>query len=212
MTRTLAMLFTCCLLIAPPAGAVSLVVEALLPNTAVITIDGTRKTLRAGQSHGGVTLISADAKAAVVEVNGQRQTVRMHQRITGSYQAPTERVVSIPRDAHLQYRTTAHLNGRSMQVIVDTGANVVAMNSDHARRLGVDVAGGQPTRMETASGVARAWTVTLHSVDVGGIRVDNVQAVVAEGGFPRDILLGMTYLRHVSLSEEGGVLSLRRQW
>ncbi|GAB3272884.1 retropepsin-like aspartic protease family protein [Parahaliea aestuarii] len=211
MTRTLAFVLTWCLL-AAPAQAVTLVVEALMPNTAVITIDGTRKTLRAGQSHGGVTLISADASAAVVEVNGQRQTVRMHQHITGSYQAPTSRVVSIPRDARLQYRTTAHLNGRSMQVIVDTGANVVAMNSAHARSLGVDFASGQPTRMETASGITRAWAVQLYSVDVGGIRVDNVQAVVAEGSFPSDILLGMTYLRHVTMSEEGGVLSLSREW
>lgn len=200
------------LVAALPTHATSLVVEALLPNTAVITIDGTRKTLRIGQSHAGVKLISADANAAVVEVDGRRQTVKMHQSITSNYKAPETRVVSIPRDALMQYRTTAHVNGRQMQVIVDTGANVVAMNSAHAKSLGVDYASGQPARMETASGVTAAWVVNLRSVDVGGIRVDNVQATVAEGAFPSDILLGMTYLRHVKMSEENGVLSLSREW
>ncbi|MFV0278203.1 MAG: hypothetical protein ACK5HY_13605, partial [Parahaliea sp.] len=75
----------CLLLGAARVGAASLVVEALFPGTAVITIAGTRKTLRAGQSHGGVKLISADARAAVVEIDGKRQTLGLHQRIAGSY-------------------------------------------------------------------------------------------------------------------------------
>jgi len=195
-----------------PALATTLVVEALLPNTAVITIDGARKTLKAGQSHAGVTLVSADAKAAVVEVNGVRQTLGLHQRITGAYREPSSRRVDIPRNARMQYRTTATINGRSTQVLVDTGANVVAMNANHAAALGVDFRAGQPSRLETASNVIDAWTVTLQSIDVGGIRVDNVRATVTEGSFPSTILLGMTYLEHVEMRESNGVLSLSRAW
>lgn len=197
---------------AAPARAASLVVEALLPNTAVITIDGTRKTLKAGQNHAGVTLVSADSQAAVVEVNGERQTLKLHQRITGAYRAPRSRRVDIPRNASLQYRTAATINGRSTQVLVDTGANVVAMNARHAAVLGVDFRAGQRARLETAGNVINAWTVTLESIDVGGIRVDNVRATVTEGSFPSVILLGMTYLEHVELQERNGVLSLSRAW
>ena len=66
--------------------------------------------------------------------------------------------------------------------------------------------------METASGSVPARLVNLQSVDVGGIRVDNVEATVVEGEFPSTILLGMTYLRHVRMQETGGVLSLSRAW
>ena len=54
--------------------------------------------------------------------------------------------------------------------------------------------------------------VTLRSVSVGGIRVENVQATVLEGDFPSTILLGMTYLQHVDMEENNGVLSLSRDW
>jgi aspartyl protease family protein len=66
--------------------------------------------------------------------------------------------------------------------------------------------------VETAGGILQAWQVTLRSVDVGGIRVDGVQASVVEGDFPADVLLGMTFLRHVEMQETNGVLSLSRSW
>ena len=97
-------------------------------------------------------------------------------------------------------------------MLVDTGANVVALNSAQAGTLGVDYSAGTTARVETASGMVNAWYVTLQSVDVGGIRVDNVEATVVEGDFPSTILLGMTYLRHVKMEETDGVLSLSRTW
>lgn len=194
------------------ARAADLVVEALLPNTAVIRINGSRQTLRAGQSFDGVTLVNANANAAVVEVGGKRQTLKLNQLVTTKFQEPAERKVDIPRDGALQYRTSATINGRRTQVIVDTGANIVAMNSGHARALGVDISEGRPARMETASGQVAAHAVQLLSVDVGGIRVDNVEAIVAEGGFPSTVLLGMSYLKHVQMQEANGILSISRDW
>jgi aspartyl protease family protein len=108
--------------------------------------------------------------------------------------------------------TTAQINGRSVEVLVDTGANVVAMNTDHARKLGVDLKSGKPASVETAGGVVKARFVVLRSVNLGGIKVNNVQASVIEGEFPGTILLGMTYLQHVDIQEENGVLSLTRNW
>jgi aspartyl protease family protein len=212
MSQAVKILVASLLVSALPAHATALVVEALLPGIAVITIDGTRKTLKAGQSHAGVTLVSADSKAAVVDLNGQRQQLSLHQRINASYSSPATREVSISRNALNQYRTTAIINGRSQPVLVDTGANVVAMNAGHAAALGVDYRQGQRARLETAGNTVDAWLVTLDSIDVGGIRVDRVRATVAEGEFPSTILLGMTYLEHVDLKEANGVLSLSRDW
>lgn len=187
-------------------------VEALFTNAAVLMIDGERKMLKAGQSYRGVTLVTAVSSKATVEVDGQTRELGVSRHIGTRYENSEPRVVSIPRDARMQYQTTAIINGRSVPVLVDTGANVVALNSAQAGTLGVDYNAGSPARVETASGMVNAWYVTLQSVDVGGIRVDNVEATVVEGDFPSTILLGMTYLRHVKMEEADGVLSLSRTW
>ena len=194
------------------AMASDVIVEALLPNAAVLKINGQRHTLRAGESVGEVTLVTADANEAVVEVAGKRQSVSISQRISGNFEVPEKREVSIRRDALKQYRTIAEINGRRVAVIVDTGANVVAINAAQAAALGVDYANGVPTSVETASGTVSAWVVSLATVDVGGIRVERVQAAVTDSQFPSTILLGMTYLEHVEITESNGVMSLTRDW
>jgi aspartyl protease family protein len=187
-------------------------VEALFTDAAVLRIDGQRKMLRTGQSFGGVTLVAAHSRTATLEVDGATRELGLSRRVGTNYQAAESRVVEIPRDAQLQYQTTATINGRRVRVLVDTGANVVAMNSRHAAALGVDYRAGLPGQVETAGGIMQAWQVTLRSVDVGGIQVDGVQASVVEGDFPVDVLLGMTFLRHVEMQETNGVLSLSRSW
>jgi aspartyl protease family protein len=187
-------------------------VEALFTNAAVLQIDGERKMLKAGQSYRGVTLVAAVSSKAILQVEGETLELGVSRHIGTRYEASEPQVVRIPRDSRMQYQTTAVVNGRSMPVLVDTGANVVALNSTHARILGIDYSAGTPARVETASGTANAWYVTLRSVSVGGIGVDNVEATVVEGDFPSTILLGMTYLRHVKMAETDGVLSLSRAW
>ena len=187
-------------------------VEALFTDAAVLRIDGQRKMLRVGESFREVTLVAAYSKTATLEVDGEPMVRGLSRRIGANYEAAAERVVHIQRDARLQYQTTAVINGHSMQALVDTGANVVALNSIQARAIGIDYRAGIPARVETASGSVEAWVVTLGSVSVGGIRVDNVQASVVEGEFPGTVLLGMTFLKHVKLQEGNGVLSLSRAW
>lgn len=191
---------------AAQAHAVEL--EAVLGNTAVLMIDGERKTLRAGQSHGGITLISVQPTTATLVTDGQTQTVGLSQRVSTRYAQPAETVVTIARDAAMQYLTTATINGRRVLVLVDTGANSVAISSEQARAMGIDYSDGMPARAETAGGTTTAYEITLQSIDVGGIEVHHVPAVVLEGAYPGQILLGMSYLRHVRIQEQNGVLSL----
>ena len=62
----------------------------------------------------------------------------------------------------------------------------------------------------TASGQTAAHAIILQSVNVGGIQVESVPALVVEGAYPASVLLGMSYLRHVKLQEHNGILSLSR--
>jgi aspartyl protease family protein len=192
------------------AEQISVEIEALLGNTAVININGERQTLRMGQTVDGVTLLAADPHSATVEINGQSQTLGLSQRVGTAYLEPTERVVTIARDAMMKYQTNATINGRSALVLVDTGANIVAISGEQAKAMNIDYSAGEPATVETASGLSSAHGITLRSVVVGGIEVNNVPAMVVDGAFPATILLGMSYLRHVKLQEHNGILSLSR--
>ena len=200
------------LISAAPLQALEVTAQALLPGMAVLVIDGQRVTLRAGGSHGAVRLIEVSGDSALLEIDGEQRRLGISERVSGSFQQPERREVRIQRNSQLQYVTTAQINGKRVQVLVDTGANLVAMNRQQARSLGISDDAGSDTRVQTASEVLPARQILLDSVSVGGIRIDAVNAVVIDGPQPATILLGMSYLRHVSLSEEGGVLSLSAQW
>jgi len=208
--RELAVIGLLAATLSPLAEARSVEVEALLGKTAVLKIDGQRRTLRVGETIDGVKLVGVAPAAATLEIDGQVQEAGLSRRITSNFQQPTEQRHTITRDALLQYQTIAEINGRGIRVLVDTGANVVALSSAHARTLGIDFSVGAPARVQTASGVTSAYAIMLQSVSVGGIRVDNVPATVLEGDFPATVLLGMSYLKHVKLQEHNGILSLSR--
>ena len=187
-------------------------VEALLPGIAVLQIDGARVTMRAGDTHGDLTLIEADSRSALVEVGGERRRLEVSERISGSFSRPERPSVTVRRDSQLQYRTTAELNGVRMPVIVDTGANIVAMNAAHAASLGIDAEAGIAAQVQTASEVLPARRVMLDSVRVGAIRVNAVAATIIDGSQPATVLLGMSFLQHVEMQEVDGILTLRGRW
>ncbi len=188
----------------------SLELQAILGKSAVLLINGERKMLRAGESFAGITLVATEPTEVTLDINGRTQTVGMSRRVATSFQQVDEKVVTIPRDSRMQYRTAAIINGRNRMVMVDTGASVVALSSRQAMAMGIDYLDGVPSQAETASGLTDAYGVILQSVSIGGIRVDNVPAMVIEGGFPTTVLLGMSYLQHVKMQEHNGILSLSR--
>ena len=190
--------------------ASSVELQALLGRTAVLMINGHSKTLQVGESYDGVTLLATDTTTATLDIDGQKQTIVLSQRVTSTYVEIESRVVNIARNARMQYMTGAKINGIDTTVLVDTGATIVAISSVQARRMNIPYGDRDPVKVETASGLADAYPVMLRSVDVGGIRVDNVRATVVSGSFPANILLGMTFLRHVKIEEYNGILSLYR--
>ena len=183
-------------------------VVGLFPGAAVLNVDGQRKLVRVGQvGPGGVEVISADSKAAVLRVGGVKRTVALSRELSAGFAEPSRRQLSIAQGRGGHYRVAGSINGQSVQFLVDTGATSVAINEIQARRLGIDYrVMGKPIVVNTASGTAQAWRVQLNSVKIGTIDVLGVEAVVIEGGSPSDALLGMTFLNRVSWREDQGVL------
>lgn len=187
-------------------------VNALFEGSAYLVVEGQQKLLREGQTFLGVTLLEASPERALIERHGERHELGLSSRINASYRANTTREVIIQRDKHLKYMANASINGRTVAVLVDTGANLMALSSRHARQLGVRYQQGERAMVSTASGLAPSYRVMLNSVNVGGIEARQVSAVVIEGDFPSEVLLGMSYLEHVELQEKNGVLTLRARY
>lgn len=104
----------------------------------------------------------------------------------------------LPKDRDGHYWADAMIDGRAVRVMVDTGASVVALTRDDARRLGYRLQPADFTgTVITASGQVRAAPVQLDAVSVGAARVERVEALVVETGLPHS-LLGMSYLGRLS--------------
>jgi len=199
-----------------PAGAAAtdIRVVGLFKDRAVVTIDGRQRILRVGErSPEGVRLISADSESAVLEVDGKRIRGALDSRVSARNKAPESRAVQIMRNNHGMYTTAGSINGQPVTFMVDTGATQVAMNAAAARRLGIDYRViGTPTAVTTASQVERAWSVILDSVKVGNILLRNIAGVVLEGPQPAQVLLGMSYLRRLEITNDGHLMTLHKKY
>ncbi len=191
-----------------------ILVLALFPGKAMVEVDGHRRVLEVGHaSPEGVLLISADAEEAVLEVNGQRDSYTLGQRITGSFHAPERREVRILRDANGGYTIVGNINGHMVNMLVDTGATTIAISEPEAKRLGIPYRlKGERKMVNTASGTAPGYAVTLDRVQVGPITLRQIPAMVLEGNSPQYVLLGMTFLSHVEIENVSNVMILRAKY
>ena len=112
-------------------------------------------------------------------------------------------------DGH--FHAEVEINGRAVEVMVDTGASMVALSYEDAERAGLYVRPADFTmRVNTANGIARAAPVTLDEISLGDITVRNVRAAVSEPGRLRGSLLGMSFLGRLSRFDmRAGVLVLQ---
>jgi len=209
----IAVLVVC--LAAPASRAMQdLHVVALFKDRVVVMIDGVRHLLSAGEtSPEGVRLVSADSAVAVFEYQGRTLERRLDGRSRAAASAPAAQEYHIYRDARGMYRTVGSINGLTVKFLVDTGASAIAMNAEQARRLGIDyLVEGNSTFVTTASDVIRAYQVKLEVVRIGAIERRNVDALVMEGVQPDEVLLGMSFMGHLEMSNEGNRLILRRRY
>lgn len=206
-----ALLVAALLLAGPALAGRQIVVLGLFPNKALVEVDGSRRVIKVGEPlRDGLLLVSADSREAVIEVDGQRNTYTLGGRIGGQFAAPQVKEAQILRDTAGSYRTVGSINGRTVSFVVDTGASAIAMNEQQARRLGLSYRlDGAKARVNTASGVAGGYALELDRVQVGELTLRNVPALVIRGDSPREVLLGMSFLKRVEMRNEGNMLVLR---
>jgi aspartyl protease family protein len=105
------------------------------------------------------------------------------------------RSLNIPRDARGHFQTDGHIDGQRLNFMVDTGASLVALNEKSAARFGF-----RPSRSDynatvtTANGTIKAARTRLAMIDLGGLVVRDVDAVVLPDEALSENLLGLSFL------------------
>ncbi|NBR40126.1 MAG: TIGR02281 family clan AA aspartic protease [Alphaproteobacteria bacterium] len=115
--------------------------------------------------------------------------------------------VILKRNRMGHYVANGSINGVEVTFLLDTGATGVALSADVARAT--SVIPGKPVTTRTANGNATGYRATLRSVRLGNIEQRNVAATISPGLTTREVLLGMSFLKHLEMIQRGDTLTLR---
>ncbi|KAB2937604.1 MAG: TIGR02281 family clan AA aspartic protease [Rhodocyclaceae bacterium] len=195
-----------------PVWAADVGVVGLFPGKAVLVIDGGEpRTVAVGASVGGVRLLAADQDSATVAVGGRRQRLAIGQHAHSGVDGGGQQVINLTADARGHFITTGTVNGATIRFMVDTGATSVALGASDARRANIGLANARPILVQTANGVVQAWVVTLNSVRVGDVILNEVEGTVHQHDMPV-ALLGMSFLNRMEMKRDGQSLTLRKRY
>ncbi len=124
---------------------------------------------------------------------------------------PGERAVRIRKRRDGHFAATATVNGRTMTLMLDTGASTVVLKPADAVKAGIDVNNlSYSMAVRTANGTTYAAPVRLDKISIGPIVVQDVEALVAKPGNLNESLLGMSFLRRLrSFDFSGEYVTLR---
>jgi aspartyl protease family protein len=190
-----------------------ILVMGLYRDHAVLEINQQQHFLSVGQrTPEGVTLISANSNQAILDIAGRQGVFELNNRVGAMYSAPVEMPVVSIWPTNGMYLTSGSVNGYTVDFMVDTGASVIAINGETAKRLGVDYLSANQIGVRTASGVELAYSIELESVQLGDISLENVAAVVIDGPEPQRALLGMSFLNAFDMERKGERLDLRQKF
>src|SRR5262249_1083047 len=81
-------------------------------------------------------------------------------------------------DGRGQYAADALIDGQPVRMLVDTGASEVVVSASTAARLGLVPSGGRRRWIQTANGGSTATPTILRSVSLGGLYMNDVQALI----------------------------------
>ena len=112
-------------------------------------------------------------------------------------------------DGH--FTATVKVNGKSLSMIVDTGASTIVLRPEDAKKAGIDLSRlTYRVPVLTANGRTIAARVRLDEVAVGPLDRKKVDALVAQPGALTQSLLGMSFLSRLRSYEfSGDFLTLR---
>ena len=207
-------------LLASPATAAlaqTVALSGMLGGKALIIVDGgAPKSVAPGASYQGVKIVSTQGDTAVIEIGGQRHTMRVGDAPSrvgdaGSKDNSGGNKIVLTAGSGGHFLTQGQINGRAVQLLVDTGATLVSMSTSDAERMGLAYKNGEPVRMSTANGVTPGWRVKLSTVRIGDVTAHEVDAIVSMGAMPY-VLLGNSFLSRFQMTRTNDQMVLEKRY
>ncbi len=115
--------------------------------------------------------------------------------------------VVLKRNQNGHYIAPGLINGQSVTFLLDTGATHISIPLSVAKRL--QLRNGIDLEMHTANGTATVHSTRIESVSLGNIQSNTVVAHVNPNMLSEHVLLGMTFLKHLEITQLGNTLTLR---
>jgi len=116
------------------------------------------------------------------------------------------RIVTLKRNRFGHYIATGIINNQSVELILDTGATDVSIPANLAAKLNLKK--GSPRKTITANGTIVTYSTILKEVKLGDIVLRNVRASI--NPHSNDVLLGMSFLKHLEFTQKGNTLTLKQ--
>ena len=105
------------------------------------------------------------------------------------------RSLDIPRDARGHFQTDGRIEGQRVNFMIDTGASLVALNEKTAARFGLRPSHSDyNATVSTANGTIKAARTRLAMIELGGLVVRDVDALVLPDEALSENLLGLSFL------------------
>jgi aspartyl protease family protein len=127
----------------------------------------------------------------------------------GQLYADGSREVVLHRNRSGHYVAAGAINGQPVIFLLDTGATDTVIPAAVAQRLGLRR--GAPRQYRTAHGIITAYLTRIERVQLGLVEVNDVRGSINPHMDGEQILLGMSFLQHLELRQQGETLTLRQQ-
>jgi len=130
-----------------------------------------------------------------------------NQQVNTQYTNTGQREVILQRGRDGHYVATGTINGHRVTFLLDTGATGIAIPEPVANRIGLKR--GVPMTVSTANGDITVYDTKIDTVSLGLIEMKNMSASINPHDTDEEILLGMSFLKHLELIQKGDILILR---
>jgi aspartyl protease family protein len=199
-------------LIAGGASAQDVGLAGIMGSKAVLMINGSEpQSVAVGQSLDGVKVLSVQGDQVVVEIGGKKRPLRVGQHAIGAAAADGSGKVVMTADNQGHFFTTGTVNGVSVRFLVDTGATMISLGANDARRIGLDFNRGQKGMTQTANGQSVVSKIQLDTVRIGDVTLHNVDALIHQTEMPM-ALLGMSFLNRMEMQRDGSTMTLKKRF
>jgi aspartyl protease family protein len=115
--------------------------------------------------------------------------------------------VRLSQNRYGHYLANGQINQIPVTFLLDTGATLISIPESIAQRIHLKK--GFPTQSRTANGTITVYNTRLNSVKIGAIELNNIRATINPHMEGDEILLGMSFMKHMEITQKGKKLMLR---